>query len=79
MGKQLEQWETLFSWAKKITADGNCSHKIKMLAPRNKSYRKSRKHIKKQRYYFANKGLYNQSYGFSSGYVWMWELDYKEG
>ena len=26
----------------------------------------------------ANKGLSSQSYGFSSGHVWMWELDYKE-
>ena len=25
------------------------------------------------------KGLYSQSYGFSSNHVWMWELDYKEG
>ena len=31
-----------------------------------------------QRHYFANKGLFNQSYGFSSSHVWMWELDYKE-
>ena len=23
-------------------------------------------------------GLYSQGYGFSSGHVWMWELDYKE-
>ena len=38
----------------------------------------SRQHIKKQRYYFANKGPYSQSYGFSSSHVWMWELDYKE-
>ena len=35
-------------------------------------------HIKKQRHYFANKGPSSQSYGFSSSYVWMWELDYKE-
>ena len=35
-------------------------------------------HIKKQRHYFANKGLSSQSYGFSSSHVWMWELDYKE-
>ena len=28
---------------------------------------------------FANKGPFSQSYGFSSGNVWMWELDYKEG
>ena len=35
-------------------------------------------HIKKQRHYFANKGPSSQRYGFSSGHVWMWELDYKE-
>ena len=29
-------------------------------------------------YYFANKGLSSQGYGFSSSPVWMWELDYKE-
>ena len=34
--------------------------------------------MKKQRHYFANKGLSSQSYGFSSGHAWMWELDYKE-
>ena len=32
-----------------------------------------------QRHHFANKGLYSQSYGFSSSHVWMWELDQKEG
>ena len=37
-----------------------------------------RQHIKKQRHYFANKGPSSQGYGFPSGYVWMWELDYKE-
>ena len=36
-------------------------------------------HSKKQRHYFANKGPSSQGYGFSSGHVWMWELDYKEG
>ena len=34
--------------------------------------------IKKQRHYFVNKGPSSLSYGFSSGHVWMWELDYKE-
>ena len=34
--------------------------------------------MKKQRHYFINKGQFNQSYGFSSSQVWMWELDYKE-
>ena len=50
----------------------------KMLTPWKESYDQSRQHIKKQRYYFANKGPSNQSYGFSSSYVWMWELDCKE-
>ena len=42
------------------------------------SYDQPREHIKKQRHYFANKGPSSQGYGFSSGHVWMWELDYKE-
>ena len=50
-----------------------------MLAPWKKSYYKPRQHIQKQKYYFTNKGLYSQSYGFSSSHVWMWELDHKEG
>ena len=29
MGKQWKQWQTLFSWAPKITADGDSSHEIK--------------------------------------------------
>jgi len=37
-----------------------------------------RQHIQKQRHYFANKGLSSQGYGFSSGHVWMWQLDFKE-
>ena len=49
-----------------------------MLAPWKKSHNKTRQHIKKQRYYFANKVPSNQGYGFSSSPVWMWELDYKE-
>ena len=31
-----------------------------------------------QRHYFVNKGLSSQGYGFSSGHVWMWELDCEE-
>ena len=49
-----------------------------MLAPWKKSYDQPRQHIKKQRRYFADKGLSSQSYGFSSNHVWMWELDHKE-
>ena len=49
-----------------------------MHAPWKKSYDKPRQHITKQRHYFANKGLYSQSYGFFSRHVWMWELDHRE-
>ena len=55
----------------KITADGACSHEIKKCLllgrktmPRLDSIFKSR-----ERHYFANKGLSNQSYGFSSSHV----------
>ena len=49
-----------------------------MLTPWKESYDQPRQHIKKQRHYFANKGLSSQDYGFSSGHVWMWELDCEE-
>ena len=49
-----------------------------MLASWKKSCDQPRHHIKKQRHYFANKGLSSQSYGFSGSHVWMWELAHKE-
>ena len=52
--------------------------KLKTLAPWKKSYDQPRQHVKKQRHYFAHKGLSSESYGFSSGHVWMWQLNYKE-
>ena len=36
--------------------------------PWKESYDQPRQHIKKQRYYFANKG---QGHGFPSGHIWM--------
>ena len=70
----------------KITADSDCSHEIKTLAPWKKSYDKPKQCIKKQRHHFANKGLYSQNYGFFqySCMNWiikswtMYELDHKE-
>ena len=66
----------------KITAHGDCSHEIKkclLLGKKAMTDLKPRQHIKKQRYHFANKRLYSQSYGFSCSHVWMWELVHKEG
>ena len=62
----------------KITADSDSSDEIKRFAPWKEGYYKPRWYIKKQRQYFANKGPFSQSYGFSSGHVWMWELDCEE-
>ena len=46
---------------------------------KNESYDQPRQYIKQQRHYFADKGPFSQSYGFSSSHVWMWYLDHKEG
>ena len=58
-----------YFWGSKISADGDCSHEIKTLVPWEKSYDQPRQHIKKQRHYFANKGPFSQSYGFSNSHV----------
>ena len=55
----------------KITADDDCSHEIKTLAPWKKSYDQPRQHTKNQKHYFANKGSSSQNYSFSSSHVWM--------
>ena len=51
----------------------------KTLTPWKERYDQPRQHIEKQRYYFVNKGPSSQGYGFSSGHVRMWKLEYKEG
>ena len=51
---------------------------MKDATPWKKSYDQPRQHIKKQRHYFANKGPSSQGYGFSSGHIWMLELDCEE-
>ena len=78
-------WETMETVAdfifldSKITADGDCSHKIKRyLLLGRKVMTNLDSILKSQRHYFANKGLSSQGYGFSSGHVRMWELDYEE-
>ena len=78
-GETMETVIDFIFLGSRVTADGDCSHDIKRcLAPWKKSYEQPRLHIKKQRCYFAKKGPSSQGYGFSSGHVWMWDLDYKE-
>ena len=77
-GETMETVKDLILGGSKITADGDCSHEIKKtLVSWKKSNEKPRPHIKKQRHYFAYKGPYSQSDGFSSCHVW--ELDNKKG
>ena len=71
-GKTMETVTDFILRDSKITADDDCSHETKKtLALWKKSYDQPRQHIRKQRHYFANKGPYSQSYGFSSGHIWM--------
>ena len=62
-GETVETVADFIFLGSKITADGDCSHKIK------RCYDQPRQHIKIQRCYFVNKGLSSQRYGFSSGHV----------
>ena len=70
-GETMETVRDFILGSFKITADGDCSHEIKTLVPWKKSYDQPTQHIKNQRHYFANKGPYSQSYGFSSSHVRM--------
>ena len=76
----METVTDLIFGGSKITADGDCSHEIKRcLLLARKAMTNLDSILKKQRHYFANKGPFSQSYGFSSSHVWMLELNYKEG
>ena len=54
-GGTMETVTDFIFWGSKITADGDCSHESKTLAPWKESYDQPRQHIKKLRHYFANK------------------------
>ena len=71
-GEKVETMSGFIFLGSKITVDGDCSHEIKKtLAPWKNTYDNPRQCIKKQRHHFVGKGPSSQSYGFSSGRVWM--------
>ena len=70
VGKQWKQWLTSFFWAPKSLQMVIAAMKLKDTLWK-KSYDQLRQHIIKQRHYFANKGPFSQSYGFSNSHVWM--------
>ena len=75
MEKQWKQWLTFIFLGSKITADGNCSHKIKRHLLLGRKAMSNLDSILKSRDVILRS---SQSYGFSSSHVWMWELGYKE-
>ena len=62
----------------KISTDGDCSHEIKRHLFLGMEVMTNLDSILKSRHYFDNKCPSSHGYGFPSGHVWMWELDYKE-
>ena len=77
-GEAVETVSDSFFWGSKITADGDCSHEIKRHLLLGRKVMTNLDSISKSRHYFANKGPSSQGYAFSSGHVWMWELDCEE-
>ena len=61
-GETVETVADFIFLGSKITADGDCSHEMKRHLLLARSCDQPRQHIKKQRHYFANKGLSSQGY-----------------
>ena len=68
-GETMKTMRDFILGGSKITADDDCSHEIKTLAPWRKCYDQPKQHIKKQRQDAANRGPSSQSYGFSRSHV----------
>ena len=76
-GETMETVRDFIFLDSKITADGDCSHEMKRCLLLGRKAMTNLDGILKSRD-ITDKGLYSQSYAFSSGHVWMWELNYKE-
>ena len=70
-GETVETVRGFILGGSKITADGECSHKIKTGLLFRRKAMTNLDSILKSRHYFTNKGPSSQSYGFSSSHVWM--------
>ena len=84
MEKKWKQWQILFSWAPKnhslLTADCDCSHEIKRhLLLGRKAMTDLHSVLKSKDITLPTKVhiVHSHSYGFSSSYVWMRELDHE--
>ena len=63
----------------KISADGDCSHKIKRCLLLGRKAMTNLDSLLKSRHHFVNKGPYIVKAVFSVSHVWMWELGRQEG
>ena len=68
-GKTMETATDFILGGSKITADGDCSHEIKRCLLLERKAITNLDSIRKQRHYFANKGLSHQNYGFSNSHL----------
>ena len=75
-GEKVETVADFIFLGSQITVDGDCSHEIKRHFLLGRKAMTNLDSIKRQRYYFADKSLSSQSYGFSSSHVRMSELDH---
>ena len=78
-GEKWKQWQILFSWDPNSLWTVTAVMKLRHLLLGRKAMTNLHGVLKKQRHHFADKGLYNKSFGFSSSHVQIWELDHKEG
>ena len=76
-GEIMETVRDFIFLGSKITADSDCSYEIKRHLLLGRKVITNLDSILKRRR-ITNKGPSSQSYGFSSGHVWMWQLNYKE-
>ena len=71
-GETMESVTNFIFLGSKITVDGDNSHQIeRCLLLGRKAMTNLDSELKKQRYYFVDKGPSSQSYGFSSSHVQM--------
>ena len=78
-GETVETVVDFIFLGSKITADGDCSHEIKRrLLLGRKVMTNLNSILKNRNIALPTKVQSSQGYGFSSGHIWMWELNYKE-
>ena len=70
-GETVETVSDFIFGGSKITAEGDCSHEIKRHLLLGGKTMTNLDNVLKSKPNFANNVPYSQSYGFSSGHVWM--------